>query len=51
MINRFDKEKLEDLKKRDGSEFTEDEMILWQYYICQMYFGNPFEADENSAEI
>ena len=42
----YSMEELNELfKSKDSNEFTEDEMLLWQYYIYKTYFENPFETE------
>lgn len=50
MINRLDTEKLEDLTKQDNFEFSEEEMLLWQYSIYEYFYENPFETEMDYSE-
>lgn len=50
MINRHDEGYVEKLKNKDISEFTEDEMLLWQYMLAHEYYGDAPEEEEKCSE-
>ena len=43
MFNQYVEEKLKEMGGKDIADYTEEEMLVWQYYINQTFFGVPAE--------